>query len=273
MGTAPDTCTDSTQGPPLTEIQRQSFDQGRRAIPFIDEGEGPALVLLPAQGLDVAYLGGLASILEEEGFRIIRIGSRRPTGEPATMHDLAQDVVDVLDHLGVTAAWIGGHAFGGAVARTVALDFPGRANGVLLLGVEGTRPLDDDAARALKTAFSAPVDTDDRTAIQVLVGEGIDLAVAWDVFSRSRDLGVEELQSAALASTPVAEWASLAPSLPVLIIQGGDDKITVPSSGDDLQATARDRASVVRIPGAGHLFPMTHPGETAFQIEDYLGWD
>ncbi|MDJ1113450.1 alpha/beta fold hydrolase [Microbacterium dauci] len=257
----------------MTEIQRQSFDAPGRAIPFIDEGEGPALVLVPAQGLDIAYLGGLASILEEEGFRIIRIGSRRPGDAPVTMHDLAQDVADVLDSLEVTAAWIGGHAFGGAVARTFALDFPGRALGVLILGVEGTRPVDDDAARAVQVAFSAPVDTDDRDAISVLVGEGIDLDAAWSVFAGSRDHAVEELQSAALASTPVAEWASLAQNLPILIIQGADDRITVPTAGDDLQATAPDRASVVRLPGAGHLFPMTHPGETAFQIEDYLGWD
>ena len=61
--------------------------------------------------------------------------------------------------------------------------------------------------------------------------------------------------------------------LPILIIQGAEDAITPPANGDDLQATAADRTSVVRLPGAGHLFPMTHPGETAFQIEDYLGWD
>ncbi|MFJ6679059.1 alpha/beta fold hydrolase [Microbacterium sp. NPDC091382] len=257
----------------MTQIQRQVFDAEARAIPFIDEGDGPALVLLPAQGLDVAYLGGLASILEEEGFRIVRIGSRRPGGDVASMHDLATDVVDVLDHLEIGSAWIGGHAFGGAVARTVALDHPGRANGVLLLGVEAARALDDDAARALRSAFSAPVDAPDPDAVRALVGPGISIPVAWDVFARSRDLDVEELQSAALASTPVTEWASLAASLPILIIQGADDPITPPANGDDLQATAADRTSVVRLPDAGHLFPMTHPGETAFQIEDYLGWD
>ncbi|MEU2202922.1 alpha/beta fold hydrolase [Microbacterium oleivorans] len=257
----------------MSQIQRQVFDAEARAIPFIDEGEGPALVLIPAQGLDVAYLGGLASILEEEGFRIVRIGSRRPGPAAVSMHDLAQDVIDVLDHLGIAAAWIGGHAFGGAVARTVALDHPGRVSGVLLLGVESTRPLEDDAARALQTAFATSVEAPDADAVRTLVGPGIDTALAWDVFARSRDLEVEDLQSGALASTPVADWATLAASLPILIIQGADDAITPPANGDDLQATAADRTSVVRLPGAGHLFPMTHPGETAFQIEDYLGWD
>ncbi|WP_405375484.1 MULTISPECIES: alpha/beta fold hydrolase [unclassified Microbacterium] len=257
----------------MTEIQRQTFEADGRSIPFIDEGDGPAIALVPAQGLDIAYLGALASILEEEGFRIVRIGSRRPGAAAPTMHDLAQDVVDVLDHVGVASAWIGGHAFGGAIARTVALDHPTRASGVLLLGVEAIRPLADDAARALKDAFSAPLGSEDRSAISVLAGPGVDVSAAWDVFSRSRDVAVQDLQSVALGSTPVAEWARLAAGLPILIIQGDADRITVPSNGDDLQATAADRASVVRIPDAGHLFPMTHPGETAFQIEDYLGWD
>jgi pimeloyl-ACP methyl ester carboxylesterase len=53
------------------------------------------------------------------------------------MHDLAQDVVDVMDHIGLGHAWVGGHAFGGSVARAVSLDHIDRVGGVLLLGVEG----------------------------------------------------------------------------------------------------------------------------------------
>ena len=47
----------------------------------------------------------------------------------------------------------------------------------------------------------------------------------------------------------------------------------VAANGDRLHATARDRASVTGIPGAGHLFPLTHPSQTAVVIEEYLDWD
>lgn len=74
-------------------------------------------------------------------------------------------------------------------------------------------------------------------------------------------LGVEE------------EDIPLAPVIPVLIIQGTDDDITPPAVGERLQSTAPERASVKYIDGAGHLFPLTHPIDTAFIIEEYLDWD
>ena len=74
-------------------------------------------------------------------------------------------------------------------------------------------------------------------------------------------LGVEE------------EDIPLAPVIPVLIIQGADDDITPPRNGERLQSTAPERASVKSLDGAGHLFPLTHPVDTAFIIEEYLDWD
>jgi hypothetical protein len=53
-------------------------------------------------GLDFAYFGALASILVEEDFRVVRIATRRSTA--TTLHELAQDVVDVLEHLGISEA-------------------------------------------------------------------------------------------------------------------------------------------------------------------------
>ncbi|WP_051606393.1 alpha/beta fold hydrolase [Microbacterium sp. CH12i] len=91
--------------------------------------------MIPGQGLDITYLGLLAHSVAQEDFRIVRIGSRW-ADTAASLNDLAQNVVDVMDHLAVTNAWVGGHAFGGSVARTVALDHHDRVNGVLLLGVE-----------------------------------------------------------------------------------------------------------------------------------------
>lgn len=69
------------------------------------------------------------------------------------------------------------------------------------------------------------------------------------------------------------EDIALAPLIPVLIIQGSNDDVTPPANGEALQATAPERASVRTLEGAGHLFPATHPIETAFIIEEYLDWD
>ncbi|GAA3928310.1 alpha/beta hydrolase [Microbacterium soli] len=74
-------------------------------------------------------------------------------------------------------------------------------------------------------------------------------------------LGVEE------------DGAPLADGIPVLIIQASDDDITPAVHAERLQATAPERASITRIPGADHYFPATHPIETAVVIEEYLDWD
>ncbi len=186
--------------------QNSIFEPDGRAVPYIDEGDGPALVLLLERGLEGDAVDSVAHFLAEEGFRVLRIAARAASGAAATTDERIDDALAVMDHVGLEHAWIGGHASGGTVARAFAAQHTDRANGLLLLGVE----------------------------------EG---------------------------STPLAE------GIPSLIIQASDDEVTPPAIGERLQAAASDRASIVSIDGAGHLFPLTHPIETAGIIEDYLDWD
>ncbi|MCC2030602.1 alpha/beta fold hydrolase [Microbacterium allomyrinae] len=137
------------------------FEPAGRAVSYAEEGDGPvALVLIPERGLEGDALGVVAHYLAEEaGFHIVRIGSRTtsaPSGsEAAAMDERVEDVVAVMDLLGLDHAWIGGHGAGGTVARAVVAAHADRANGLLLLGVE-------DAQTAL-----AP-------AIPVLIVQGTD---------------------------------------------------------------------------------------------------
>ncbi|WP_438352519.1 alpha/beta fold hydrolase [Microbacterium sp. CJ88] len=183
----------------------QIFEPDGRAVPFAVEGEGPvALVLLPENEIGADGLGVISHYLvEEAGFHVVRIGAR---ADSETVADRVDDVVAVLDHIGLEHAWIGGHGVGGTVARVFANAHTDRSNGLLLLGVE-----DEDIA--------------------------------------------------------------LAPQIPVLIIQGAADEVTPPANGERLQTTAPERASVKNLDAAGHLFPLDHPIETAFIIEEYLDWD
>lgn len=255
----------------MTTITRDTFEPDGRAIAYADQGEGPAIVLLPAQGLTITYLATLASVAEEDGFRVVRIGPRQQARDAVTMHDLAQDVVDVMDHLGLDSAWIGGHGFGGALARTVGLDHVGRVSGVMLLGAQTADPIPSDAQAALDLVFS---DAEDLTpAMRVLASDGVDLDLAGRIIAHARDAAARRMQATAMAATPDSEWATLPAGIPNLIIQGAEDAVLPATLGVRLRADATDRASVVTIPGAGHLFPLTHAGEVEAEIEDYLGWD
>lgn len=118
----------------MTEIRY--FEPEDRRIPFVEEGEGPVkLVLVPERGEDALGVVG-HYLAEEAGFHIVRIGYRAGSGGRMSAHEHAEDVIAVLDHLGWDHAWIGGHGFGGTVARAAVAAHSDRANGLLLLGVE-----------------------------------------------------------------------------------------------------------------------------------------
>lgn len=259
----------------MTKTKTGTFDPDGRAIPYAEEGkhDGPALVLIPGGSLNIHYLGTLAHALAEEDFRLVRIGSRRPVKDAeVTMHDLAQDVVDVMDHLGLDHAWIGGHAFGNRVARTVGLDHTDRTDGILLLAAGGTVQPAGAAMQALKTVFSTPTEQQVIDAMPYLAG---DMAPdkAWKIVKPSLESALGPMQAAAVAATPEKEWASLVPGVPVLILQSSDDQIAPGANGEQLKASAPDQVTLVTIHGGGHLFAATRPGETAAAIEDYLDWD
>ena len=185
--------------------QQGNLEREGRTVPYIDEGEGPvSLVLITDRELESDGLGVISHyLIEEAGFHVVRI---RVNAEQSALSGASEDILAVLDELGLADTWVGGHGFGGTVARSFASEHTSRVNGLLLLGVED-------------------------------------------------------------------QQIALAPAIPVLIIQGADDETTPAANGERLRATAPERASVTNIDGAGHLFPMTHPIETAVAIEEYLDWD
>lgn len=111
-----------------------------RSVPYIEEGEGPvSLVLVSARDLDGDGLGVVAHYLAEEaGFHVIRVSLQPENASTAT-----DDLLALLDNLGLDDTWIGGHGFGGTVARAFAAAHTDRVNGLLLLGAE-----DDDTPLA-----------------------------------------------------------------------------------------------------------------------------
>jgi len=125
--------------------QQSIFEPEGRAVPFVVEGEGPvSLVLVTVRDLESDGLGVVAHYLAEEaGFHVIRVGLQAEGADAATAAEQIDDVLALIDDLGLDDTWIGGHGFGGTVARAFAATHTDRVNGLLLLGAE-----DDDAPLA-----------------------------------------------------------------------------------------------------------------------------
>lgn len=115
----------------------QIFEPEGRAIPFVDEGDGPVkLVLIQEYGLAADVLSIVGHYLAEEaGFHVLRVGHRADAVE-LSFDDRVSDALAVIDHVGLQDTWFGGHGFGGTVARALVAAHPDRANGLLMLGVE-----------------------------------------------------------------------------------------------------------------------------------------
>lgn len=100
-------------------------------------GEGPAVVLVHGFALDMRMWDPQVTELAQR-YRVIRFdcrgfGASGPF-DTATGYTHAEDIIALLDHLGIQEAFVVGLSFGGRVALLTALAAPGRVRGLAMLG-------------------------------------------------------------------------------------------------------------------------------------------
>jgi pimeloyl-ACP methyl ester carboxylesterase len=131
-------------------------------------GSGLPLVLLHGSFMNTRawrpQLDGLS-----RHFHVIAPDLRGHGGTPCPVtprsFDRPRDVIAVLDQLGVTRAIIGGHSMGGPVALQIALDYPERCLGLVLLAT-GLGPED----RPLKATPESKAEAEARAARLLKLG-------------------------------------------------------------------------------------------------------
>jgi pimeloyl-ACP methyl ester carboxylesterase len=113
--------------------------------------DDPALLIVPGLGTQLIYWDvELCDMLVDRGLRVIRMDNRdagrssvlNHLGAPPTLpmllglprklayglHDMADDAVAVLDHLGVERAHVAGYSMGGMIVQTMAIRHPDRVS-------------------------------------------------------------------------------------------------------------------------------------------------
>jgi len=126
-----------------------SISLGGRSYFYEEAGSGTPLLLLHGFPFDSrSYAPQLAK--PPSGFRLI-VPDHRGFGRSefvpgvATMDDLAEDALALLDALQISAAVVGGVSMGGYVAIALTRLDPGRVSGLLLIDTQSTP--DDDAGK------------------------------------------------------------------------------------------------------------------------------
>jgi len=235
-----------------------------------EAGQGPPLLLVPG-------LGGLGAFWARQvpdfarDFRVI-VHDHRGAGRSThsrirySVEQMADDVLRLMDALGIDAAHFVGHSTGGAIGQVIAQDHPER---LLSLVLSATWAGPDPYFRRLF-----------ETRRQVLVASGVEaylrasvlvLAPPWWVSAHDAALA-EEHRALAAVAPPVEVMASRIDAIlafdrrprlaeiraPTLVIVAADDMVTPRTYSVEL-AERIPRAKLVILGGGGHYAPLITP--------------
>ena len=235
---------------------------------FSRQGNGKPLVLLHGFPLDHRIWEPLIPFLVAD-FDVILpdlrgFGNTITTEKSFSIEDMSNDVVRLLDHLGIVQAIVAGHSMGGYAALSFAKSFPDRLLG---LGLIATQSLPDSQERK-----QARYET-----MKLVEENGVDsLAVTMAEKLSSQPRLREEvakmikMQSKAgivCALKALAERPDLTPVLADLKVQvtivHGDADILIPVERAMAMKEILPGSFLTILPGAGHLPMMEKPIETA----------
>ena len=182
---------------------------------------------------------------------------------PSEVGLMADDVLGLLDHLGIPSAVVGGVSMGGYVALALLRNDPGRVRGLVLADTQTSA--DDAQGRAGRERTAEELLARGTGALLPLVDRLLGPSAPAEL--RARVLGwitagSPEGQAAAqrgMALRPDARDILARFGGPVLVVVGRDDVLTPPAKARAM-ADLVPGAELVEIPGAGHLANLEQPG-------------
>jgi len=246
--------------------------RGEVRLELIDQGVGPAIVMIPSLGRGAHDFDDLAGRLVAAGFRVIRpqprgIGASTGPMTGLSLHDLADDVALAITGSGLRSAAVLGHDDGNRIARSTAAFHPELVSRVILVGAGGKVPPDPEAATALRAVFDANLSPEAHLrAVDIgFFAPGNDPAVWRDGWHAD----VAAMERSAGAATPLKDWWT-AGAAPLLVVVGNQDRIAPPANADLLKHDVGDRAAVIHLDGAGHALLPEQPKALADAIIAYL---
>ena len=222
--------------------------------------DAPVLVLGPSLGTDLGLFETQVAALAH-GWRIVRYdlrghgGSATPDG-PYSMAELAQDVLELLGHLGVGRFHYAGVSLGGAVGQWLAIRHPDRLLSLALCATAARFPnresYSERAARARAEGMESMVSSREGTWYTArFAAEHPDETERLLTMLRATDPEGYAGCCEALADFDVrSELGRI--SVPTLVVAGSEDPATPVQTMHEL-ADGISAATFVEVPGAAHL--------------------
>ena len=243
---------------------------GDAELYYESTGDGPPLLLVPGLGGQGSFWAAQIPELARD-FRVI-VHDHRGTGQSThsrihySVDQMADDLLRLMDALGIDSAHFVGHSTGGAIGQIIAQDQPARLRSLVL---SATWAGQDPFFRRLfesrrETLLTSGVESYLRASVLML-------APPWWI--RANDaLLVEQHRLTAAASPPVEVLVSRIDAIvrfdrrarlgeirtPTLVIVAADDMITPRFFSDEL-AEGITGAKLVVLDAGGHYAPVCLP--------------
>jgi pimeloyl-ACP methyl ester carboxylesterase len=248
---------------------------------YLERGEGTPLVLLHAYPLTGACFAPQLDALADCARVIVPdlrgFGGSSPVSGPLrqalTVERLAQDVLALLEALGLPQAVVGGVSLGGYVAMAVLREDPSRVRGLVLMDTQALA--DDEAAqaqreRSAQAALERGIDAVVEAMLPKLLAPTAPEALRHQVEAMIR-------QNRPETCAAMLRGMALRPDRRELLSRFGGPSRVVHGEQDTALPWARAEqmaellsVGVTRIEGAGHLPPLEQPQAVNAALRRFL---
>lgn len=201
-------------------------------------------------------------------------GRTESDGQPFSYWDSVEDLVGLLDQLGVGRAVLGGMSQGGMISLRLALRYPKRTSGLVLIDTQSGKEDPEKLAQydLMRDVWvgSGPNDQLLAMVAAIIVGNERPESAAWIEKWKAWDPKL-----LAYIYRPLVEREDITDRLaeieaPAVVIHGVEDAAIEMALAERLCAGLPNCRGVVRVEGAGHASNLTHPDPVNRAIADFL---